>query len=493
MMGNEKSPKDHSQGLMSALERLTWTPPWVKWDPEANHDLSWTMNILFGLSAAFSVANLYYSHPILNILADDFNVSDQHASLIPTLTQTGYAVGLLLIVPVGDIVRRRPMILSLIFMTTLIWLGCTLTQSFSAFLGLSFLVGLLTVTPQLMFPLAVQYAPQRHRAIMISIVMSGLVFGVLVARLLSGIVTQYTSWRNVYWISFGLQVLVWIFLFLVMPDYPILSPGTSYPRILLKIVTLPFLKPELTQNSLIAFLTMGMFTSFWTTLTFQLADVFHLSTLAIGLFALIGISPVFLNPVISRFLIAPLHPHGSLIIAHLVTIAAICIGTFVGTFSLAGPVVWAFFGDLGMNTIIVANRVAIAHVDSKAQNAVNSVYMVHTFCGQLFGTAVGNALYAKGGWTYSGAFNIAQLVAGLLVLILRGPHEKHWVGWRGGWNLGKPKTGDNVQSSNAQADVEANTDEMTMEVPTEIPTEDEGSKEKLGDRDGKGGKSQNIP
>ncbi|KAI1141466.1 MFS general substrate transporter [Hypoxylon sp. FL0543] len=466
---------------LSAFERLIWTPPWVKWNPDANHDLTWGMNILFGLAASFSVANLYYSHPILNILADDFDISDQQSSLVPTLTQAGYAVGLLFIVPVGDIVRRRPMILSLIFMTSLIWLGCTLTQSFSAFLGLSFLVGLLTVTPQLMFPLAVQYAPQRHRATMISIVMSGLVFGVLVARLLSGIVTQFTSWRNVYWVSFGLQVLVWIFLFFTMPDYPALSPGTSYPRILLKIATLPFRKPELTQSSLIAFLTMGMFTSFWTTLTFQLADTFHLSTLAIGLFALIGISPVFLNPIISRLLISRLHPHGSLIIAHLLTIAAICIGTWVGTFSLAGPVIWAFFGDLGMNTIIVSNRVAIAHVDPKAQNAVNSVYMVHTFCGQLFGTAVGNALYAQGGWTWSGAFNVAQMIAGLFVLALRGPHEKRWIGWRGGWSLRKPRAEENAQTSAAQVDVEAINEDIVTEVPTEIPTEDEGTKEKVED------------
>ncbi|KAI0846188.1 MFS general substrate transporter [Daldinia vernicosa] len=478
-MANEEPPASYYQRLASAFDRLVWTPSWVKWDPEVNHDLSWGMNILFGLSASFSVANLYYSHPILNILADDFGISNQRASLVPTMTQAGYAAGLLLIVPVGDIVRRRPMILSLIFITALIWLGCTLTQSFSPFLGLSFIVGLLTVTPQLMFPLAVQYAPQRHRTTMISVVMSGLVFGVLVARLLSGIITQYTSWRNVYWISFGLQVLVWILLFFTMPDYPTLSPGTSYSRILLKIITLPFLKPDLTQMALIAFLTSGMFTSFWTTLTFQLADVFHMSTLAIGLFALIGISPVFLNPVISRLLISRLHPHGTLIIAHLVTLAAICIGTFVGTFSLAGPVIWAFFGDLGMNTIIVGNRVAIANVDSKAQNAVNSVYMVHTFCGQLFGTAVGNALYAKGGWTYSGAFNIAQMVAGLLILFVRGPHERRWLGWRGGWDMRKPKIEENGSACGAQADVEANTEDVATEIPIEVTTEDESPKEKV--------------
>ncbi|KAI2628711.1 MFS general substrate transporter [Hypoxylon sp. NC1633] len=453
-MPPEKHSTSVGQGPMNALSRLLWTPPWIRWNPEGNHDLTWGMNILFAFAAAFSVANLYYSHPILNILADEFGVSDQSSSLIPTITQAGYAAGLLLIVPMADIVKRRPMILILMFVTALIWLGCTLTRSFSVFLGLSFVVGLFTVTPQLMFPLAVQYAPQQHRATMISLVMSGLVFGILVARLLSGIVAQYTSWRNVYWVSFGLQVLTWICLFFTMPDYPVLNPGTSYPRTLLRIITLPFLKPVLTQMSFIAFLAMGMFTSFWTTLTFQLSDVFHLSTLAIGLFALIGISPVLLNPIVSRLLVSRIHPHATLIIAQLITLASICIGTFVGTFSLA------------------------AHVDPKAQNAVNSVYMVATFCGQLFGTGVGNALYANGGWTHSGASNIAMMIVGLLLVFVRGPHEKSWVGWRGGWDLRNPKTEKSDGASAAQADLEANNVETATEVPTEVPTEDEGPKGK---------------
>ncbi|KAI5918200.1 MFS general substrate transporter [Camillea tinctor] len=449
------------------LHRLDWTPRWVRWNPEANHELSWGMNILFGVASAFSVANLYYTHPILNVLADDFGVSDERSSLIPTVAQAGYAGGLLFIIPLGDILRRRPLILGLIFAAAMFWLGCTLTHSFASFLGLSFLVGLLTVTPQLMFPLAIQYAPERHRATMISIVMSGVVFGILVARLLSGIVSQYTSWRNVYWMSFGLQAFIWILLFLFMPDYPVLRPGTSYPGILLKIVKLPFLKPALTQASLIAFLTMGMFTSFWTTLTFQLDGVFHLSTLAIGLFALIGISPVFLNPVISRSLTSKMHPTGTLLIAHLITLASICIGTFVGTFSLAGPVIWAFFGDLGMNTIVVGTRMAIANVEPTAQNAVNSVYMVFTFAGQLFGTAVGNALYARGGWTHSGALNIAQMVTGILLLVIRGPHETGWVGWSGGWDLRKPKPEERVEARSSVMDIEAAREGSNSDVPTE--------------------------
>ncbi|KAH8204461.1 hypothetical protein TruAng_001377 [Truncatella angustata] len=200
---------------------------------------------------------------------------------------------------------------------------------------------------------------------------------------------------------------------------------------------------------------MAMFTSFWTTLTFQLAGPpFNLSTLTIGLFALIGISPVFLNPVVSRLLTSRIHTSGTLIIAIIVTEAAVVIGTFVGTFSLAGPVIWAFFGDLGMNTIVVANRMAFANVDTKAQNAVNSVYMVLTFCGQLFGTAVGNKLYASGGWIHSGALSIGLVEITLILILIRGPHEKGWVGWGGGWDLTNKKIEEKPQERPGQ-DVEA--------------------------------------
>ncbi|ORY62586.1 major facilitator superfamily domain-containing protein [Pseudomassariella vexata] len=460
----ESDEKLHSSPKwLSGLDRVFWTPPWLRWNPDGNnHDLTWGQNIIFGFTAAFGVANLYYNHPILNVLADDFKVTGERAALIPTIMQAGYAGGLLFIVPLGDIMRRRPMVLGLMLATAVIWIGLTLTRSFSVFLGFSFLVGILTVTPQLMFPLAIQYAPQRHRATMTSIVMSGVVFGMLIARLLAGIITQYTSWRNVYWMSFGLQILILLLLTATMPDYPILRPDTSYLRSLFSILSLPFKKPVLAQHGFIAFFIMAMFTSFWTTLTFQLAaPPFNLSTLAIGLFALIGISPVFLNPVISRLLTSKLHPTGTSLIAGLVALAAVCVGTFVGTFSLAGLVIWAFLGDLGMNTLVVANRMAIAGVDPKAQNAVNSVYMVLTFCGQLFGTAVGNMLYARGGWVHSGALSIGMVGAALLLMLVKGPHEKGWVGWRGGWDLKDKTIGETARSGN---DVETGAEPGTQEV-----------------------------
>ncbi|KXJ88591.1 major facilitator superfamily domain-containing protein [Microdochium bolleyi] len=436
------------------LSRVLWAPPWTRWDPDADNDLDWSKIMLFALTAACSVANLYYSHPILNVLAVDFGVSDERASLVPTITQAGYACGLLFVIPIGDVVSRRPFVIALMTVTAVLWLGATLTSSFSAFLGLSFVVGVTTVTPQLMFPLTSQYAPQRHKAMMLSIVMSGVVFGIVVARILSGVVAQFTAWRVVYWVSLGWQVLVVALLVLAMPDYPVLArPGTSYPGTLLKIVQLPFRHPVLTQQSLIAFLVMGVFTNFWTTLTFQLAHVFRLSTLSIGLFALIGLAPVLLNPLISRVLTSRVHPTGTLLVALTAGLAAACVGTFVGGFSLAGCVVWALLGDLAMNTTVVAGRVAFGHVEPQAQNAVNAVYMVFTFCGQLCGTAAGNALYARGGWLASGGLAIGMLGAAMVVNVARGPRETGWVGWSGGWDLrgGAAATGPGKPSPASQS------------------------------------------
>ncbi|KAK8901395.1 hypothetical protein QC760_009839, partial [Botrytis cinerea] len=112
--------------------------------------------------------------------------------------QAGYASGLLLLCPLGDIFKRRTFVLSLVFFTATMWLGLCLTNSFSVFVGISFITALTTVTPQLMLPLVGDLAPPNRRATCLAIVSSGLLLGLLIARLLSGILTQYTTWRTIY-------------------------------------------------------------------------------------------------------------------------------------------------------------------------------------------------------------------------------------------------------------------------------------------------------
>jgi predicted MFS family arabinose efflux permease len=160
------------------------------------------------------------------------------------------------------------------------------TNSFVTFGVLTFITGVTTVTPQLMLPLVGDIAPVHKRATSLAIVVSGMLLGMLIARLLSGIVAQYIGWRYIYWIAFALQYLILILLWLFMPDYPATNPGVSiwrkYPWLLWDIVKLAFKYPVIIQSCLIGLFTSTVFTSYWTTLTFLLAgSPYHYSSVII--------------------------------------------------------------------------------------------------------------------------------------------------------------------------------------------------------------------
>ncbi len=294
-----------------------------------------------------------------------------------------------------------------------------------------------------MLPLVGDLAPAHRRASALSIVVSGLLLGLLVARLLSGVVAQYIGWRYIYWISFALQYLILILLWLFMPDYPSTNPVDSwvellrkYPGLLFDILRMPFRHPVLVQACLFGFLTSSTFNSFWTTLTFLLSSApYNYSSLSIGLFALIGILALTWGPFFARSFMDKHHPLSSVIIGAIISLVGIVVGTYTGNISVAGPVIQALFVDIGLQTSQIANRTSIYKVEPKGRNRVNTAFMICIFGGQLMGTAAGNSLYDKGGWIASGSANVGFICAALLVCLLRGPHESGWVGWSGGWNM----------------------------------------------------------
>lgn len=417
-------------------------------------------------AACFTVANLYYNQAILNRIAETFDVTFEKASSVATLMQAGYAGGLLLICPLGDIFPRRPFILALVaFTATLVstppppslppipsplynpispnphppnhtltnpplyvsqWLALCLTTSLPLFLTISFLTGFTTVTPQLMLPLVGDLAPPHRRASCLAVVVSGLSLGVLVARLLSGVLAAYTAdWRGVYWFGLGVQWLVWGGLWLWLPDYPSKNPDGGngigggggaggwgwwwlllkrYPGMLVGIGRLLVTEPLLLQVAVVAFLLSAVFTSFWTTLSFLLASPpFEYGSMVIGLFGLIGIVVILAAPVYSRLVIDKVVPLASAILGLSVELGGVVVGTFTGTFHVAGPVIQAVAIDLGGQFTQIGNRAAVYDIQPLARNRVNTAYMVAAFSGQLTGTAVGNRLYAQGGWVYSGS------------------------------------------------------------------------------------------
>lgn len=317
-----------------------------------------------------------------------------------------------------------------------------MTKSFVLFGVFTFITGATTVTPQLMLPLVGDMAPPHRRATSLSIVVSGMLLGMLTARLLAGIVAQYVGWRYIYWIAFGLQYLILILLYLFMPDYPATNPGETiwkrYPSLLWDILKLAAKHPVIIQACLIGFFTSSCFTSYWTTLTFLLSGpIYGFNSVIIGLFALCGMGSMVWGPIFARIVMENHEPLFSILVGEIICITGVIVGTYSGKHTIAGPIIQAIFIDIGVQTSQIANRTAIYAVASKARNRVNTAYMVSVFSGQLMGTAVGNSLYATAGWYASGSASVACLGFAIFICLIRGPHEKGWVGWHGGAKMRK--------------------------------------------------------
>ncbi|EUC45008.1 hypothetical protein COCMIDRAFT_96728 [Bipolaris oryzae ATCC 44560] len=471
-----------------AWEILNWTPPNCRWDPKKPPQFSMSMNVLFAFAAGFTVANLYYNHPILNLLARDFGVRYEQVAQIPTVMQAGYATGLLFLCPLGDLLPRRPFVCGLVAFTATLWLILCLTNDLGTFTAISFIVAITTVTPQLMLPLVGDLAPPSRRAAALSIVVSGLMLGVLVARVLSGTISNYTTWRAVYWMALALQYTIFVLLWLFMPDYPATNRGMNYFRILFDIVKMPRKHPILVQACLTGLFTSAPFTSFWTTLTFLLAgEPFHYSSLTIGLFGLIGIAGMLISPIYARTVTDRFVPHFSVFFGLSCSLVGVCLGTYIGTFTVAGPVLQALLMDFGNQTAQIANRSAIYSVEPKRRNGVNTVFMVATFCGQLIGTAAGNHVYAATGWIGSGSLSVGFVCAALCVMLAKGPYEDGWVGWSGGWSMRK-KDRDSA---------DGRTKDKALHGPVEAVESKTGANEKaldeLAAEEGRGGNTTSEP
>ncbi|KAJ5543506.1 hypothetical protein N7461_009509 [Penicillium sp. DV-2018c] len=401
------------------IDIISWTPPRCRWNAEKPSKFGLPLNILFAFSATFTVANLYYSHPILDVLARYFDVSHERASLIPTCSQAGYATGLILLCPLGDLVRRRHFVLLLTLLTAALWIGICITTSFAVFLVLSFLSSVTTVTPQIMLPLVGDLVPPARRGTALSIVSSGLVLGLLFARLLSGIIAAYSHWRNIYWLSLALQFLIFALLWLFMPDYPSTNTNISYFKILYSIIGYYWNLPSLNPNNPHGLLSLRNIHLF--------LDDPHLPPFRGAL----HLSHRDNRPILpSRS-----NAHLSNLVSFGILIIGVSVGTYTGTYTVAGPIIQAALQDFGLQMTQIANRISIYSVAPKARNRINTGYMMGVFCGQLMGTSVGNRLYSQGGWILSGSVNLGFIGAALGICLLRGPAEKGWVGWSGGFPI----------------------------------------------------------
>ncbi|KAJ7449212.1 MFS DHA1 protein [Mycena latifolia] len=380
--------------------------------------------------------NLYYNQPILLELAQEFDVDDVGVSRIPVLLQAGYATGLLFLSPLGDLVKRRPLVLLLIFTSGSLTLGLAITRSLVVFEVLSFLIAFSSVTPQVLIPFTADLAPANRRATFMSIVFSGLLMGVLLARVLSGIIAQFSNYRNIFWMGTGAQYAGLIVLYFITPDTPAKNQGLTYFKILHTMGKFAVTEPALIQGCLIFFCNSAVFSGFWVTMTFLLGgDPYNYSTLIIGLFGLVGMAGIAMSPVVGR-LVDSLVPWMGAFVGILLVVVSQIIQTFAGELSVAAVVIATILLDIGAQGTQVSMTAGIFSMAPEARARFNALLILS---GQVMGTAVGTKLFVEGGYKLSSGVRVAFAGLELLLLVVRGPHvaRRTWIGWEGGVELKK--------------------------------------------------------
>lgn len=367
--------------------------------------------LLMAVSSGAVVANLYYNQPLLAAIARDLQVPEIRVGLIPTLTQAGYGLGLLLVVPLGDRAERRRLLVTMVLLAAVALALTAVVSAPAVLIGVSFLVGLFSVVPQLMVPFAATLAGPAERNRVVGSVMSGLILGVLLARTVSGIMGAHLGWRSVYW---GAAIFMVILAALLWRGLPHSRPTAAlrYHKLLASLPALLRDLPPVQEASITGALLFAGFSAFWTTLIFRLeSPPFLLGAQAAGIFGLVGAAGACAATMSGR-LAERLRPV-RIVLAGLGMVLLSWIILWLGDGSLWWLAAGAILLDFGVQGAHVANQSRIFAMMPEARSRINTIYMVTFFIGGASGSYAAALIWSLHGWTGVCLFGMCLMVLGL--------------------------------------------------------------------------------
>lgn len=244
---------------------------------------------LFSLTCALAVANVYSAQPLLASMAESLNVLPGSMGAVITATQTGYAVGLIFLVPLGDRINRKTLVIVQLILSVLALTAAALAANFTMLLGAMLLVGLMAVVAQLMVAWAATLAAPEQRGKVVGSVTSGIVLGILFARFVSGAIADLAGWRAVYLTAACLLLLISLTLARVMPATTTATARMSYLSLLLSVFRLFITEPQLRKRGILALLIFAAFSMLWTSMVMPLSAM-SLSHTQTGMFGLAGVA-----------------------------------------------------------------------------------------------------------------------------------------------------------------------------------------------------------
>jgi predicted MFS family arabinose efflux permease len=343
--------------------------------------LIWLLTVASGAS----VANLYYNQPLLADIGRTFHTSSRAAGAIATLTQAGYAVGLMLFVPLGDVVERRRLIVTLLVCVTGALMLAALGPTLGVVAGASFAIGVTTVVPQLLLPLAAGLSPPTMRGRVVGTVVSGILVGILGGRAVAGVVNDLAGWRAMF-VAAAVAMLALALLLRAMLPVSAPTVTVSYRALARSLVTLFRGEPVIRDAALLGALTFAAFSAFWTTLAFRLREPPLDSGSAVaGAFGLIGLVGAGVAPLAGRRADRQ-HPRETIGVALLGNIAAWIVLLALGH-TLWGIAVGVLLLDAATQAAQVSNQARVYALPVEAHSRYNTIYMVCYFVGGSLGSA----------------------------------------------------------------------------------------------------------
>lgn len=385
--------------------------------PLTSRAAGWVIFIL-ALGAGFSVASIYYAQPLLPLMGANLHLSVEGMGLIPTLTQAGYALGILFLLPLGDRHDRRKLILMKSAALAVLLLLCSLTGQLSSLLIVSLLIGMAATMAQDIVPAAAILAPAGKHGKMVGTVMTGLLLGILLSRTVSGLVGALFGWRVMYQAAAVSIAMIGVVMWRVLPRFEIHST-LSYPQLMKSMAHLWKRYPALRRAAFAQGFLSIAFSAFWSTLAVMLLAHYQMGSAVAGGFGIAGAAGALAAPLAGgladkfgaekvtqmgaalvtvsfalMFLLPALPPHGQLI---LIAISAVGF-------------------DLGLQSSLVAHQNLVYGLEPQARGRLNALLFTGVFIGMSLGSVLGSKLYVLAGW--SGVVTLA-VVTGAIALGIR--------------------------------------------------------------------------
>ena len=369
--------------------------------PAQEETLSSAMIFLLASACGLVVANLYYAQPLAGVIGAELGLSPSATGLIVTLTQIGYGLGLLFVVPLGDLIENRKLIVTTVAMAVAALVAAAIAPHAAQFLVAVFLVGVSSVAVQMIVPLAAHMTPPATRGRVVGSIMSGLMVGIMLARPASSVLSEFVSWRGVFLMSAVVMVVLALVLYRLLPRR---MPDAKLPyrSLLASMGKLAVSTPLLQRRALYQAGMFSAFSLFWTVTPLYLSGpAFQLSQGEIALFALAGAAGAVAAPIAGRLadrgwtwgatLAALLAAMASFLITH--------IAPEGSHLSLALLVVAAIVLDFAVTTNLVLGQRAIFTLGAEFRSRLNGIFMATFFMGGAAGSALGGWAYATGQWT----------------------------------------------------------------------------------------------